>query len=230
MKRTFKNQKINGATSQRYNLNTHIVNLISIAKQNKIESISVPLWQSEYPFIPSLYCNDINNAKDIIDSLKSCMNITLKPCAIYYDEEIKGLDSNDIDRFIPIYVLEINNISRIRYFGVNNERADKLKSLLKRATNILEEDFLIKNSIKTPNISSFNIKLDTMNNFELRNSFYSLLFAKSNLDLKGIELSISSNKYISVAIKKGFLFSKTIPKLVFSYDIALSNKITKAKL
>lgn len=216
--------------SNKYSIYNHIINLISVAKQCKIDTISVPLWDREFPFVPSLYCVDLKNANEAIKDLKQYMNINIKKSCLYYNGEIDGIKQNDISRYIEVSILEISNISKIRYFGVCKDKSDNLSDLLQFSTTLIEREVKNKSNAKGNEFSIFELNLDFMSKFERKNSYYSFLFALNNIKKNGFIVNINTNMYTDFIHNNYFFFKKKVCKFVTIYSITLKTQINKLNL
>lgn len=216
--------------SVRYSLYNHIINLISVAKQCKTDAISVPLWDSDFPFVPSLYCTDIKNANAVISELRQHMSINIKKSSLYYNGEIDGIKQNDISRYIDVYILEISNISKIRYFGVCKDKSDNLSDLLQFSTTLIEQEVKTKVKVKGNEFSIFELNLDLMSKFERKNSYYSFLFAINNIKKTGFLVSINTSIYTDYIYSNYIFFKKKICKFVTVYSLALKTQINNLNL
>lgn len=198
---------------EEFKLNEIVKKLLSIAKQYGIEELHVPLWNKEFPLIPSLYCSDLKSCSRLLTDLKQHMDIELCEGYIYFNDEIEGIPEFDESRYIKVHMLSIRNISKIKYFGVEKEITYGLEDLFKSFSNKIERS--IMKNINHNTFSINNCIVESKHAHNIKNSYLAFLIAinkiiKSHgyfLDLNTYKITHKTdNKFILPVYKRKIVF------------------------
>lgn len=194
-----------------------ISNLISTAKYCNINEITVPLWNKDFLFVPSLYCNDLYNLDEVISVLSESMDISYTKANIYIKDTINNINKNDVCRYLDCYVVKIKNINKIKYFGINESKAERLEGTLLESINELY--FQINDFLESSD-EDFNLQNLNFENFtkrEIKHSVYSFIFAYKLLKSKYTNINIESFLSKETATDNILFFKTKTNKKIFNY-------------
>ena len=210
---------------QEFELNEIVKKVLSIAKHYGIEELNIPLYDKEFPLIPSLYCSNIKASGKILRDLKEYMDIQLEEGYIYFDDKIEGISEFDDSRYIKVHMLSIKNISKIKYFGIEREITYGYEVLFKKLSNKIEKSIL--NNI-TNNFSINNCTLKLKYEYNKQNSYIPFLIAANKVKASGYFLDLTTSKRTHIIDNK-FILPSNKHRTVFITEISLKERLKVVK-
>lgn len=219
MKKMLKKLLMSNQQSKEFSLNNIVKIILSVAKQYNLEEVNVPLWNKEFPMVPSLYCSDLSDYEEQLKCLKQHIDIELIEGYIYLNEDIKGIPEFDECRYVRVYILSIKNISNVKYFGVDRHITYALESMFERYA-ISMERLILKNN-------TFTGIVNFKSTHAIRNSYIIFLIAVNSLKKYRIELE--TNTYEQPIKNSSLFFKKNKVVTVFNISYNLKKKFTVIK-
>lgn len=194
-----------------------ISNIISTAKYCNINEITIALWDKDFLFMPSLYCNDLYNLDKVVSILSESMDISYTKASIYIKDTISKIDKNDACRYLDCYVVNIKNINKIKYFGINKNKGERLEGTLLESIDELyfQMDDFLENYDEDFNLQNLNFENFTKR--EIKYSIYSFMFAYKMLKKKYIGINIGNFLSDEVATDSILFFKTKKNKKIFNY-------------
>lgn len=204
-----------------------VINIISAAKYCNLNEITVPLWDKDFLVMPCLYCNDLYNLDEVVSILSDAIDISYTKASIYVEDTIDDIGKKDVCRYLDCYVINIKNINKIRYFGVNKVNGERLEDKLLKSIDELyfQMSTYIENSKENFNLQKLNFQ--NLTKKERNYSIYSFMFAYKILKSKYVDINIES--FVSDEVATDSILFFKIKKIKTTFHCLLTTNCDKNK-